>query len=322
MKSDTGFFGGVRQETIEAEGLLGKLPCFYYDARALGLVYSARLDRLEALLPDSRYRPLRLTPSRGLLAITAFEYRHTDIGPYNELSIAVLLERPGRGGPPPIGAIRQNWAQTFHAFVWQLPVTTEIARRGGVELYGYPKFLAAIEFSERPDEIRCRLAVGDREILHLSGPKPTTRPGRVATYFTYPCRDGQILKAEVRVNPIAVGVAFRPARVRLEFDRAHPIGATLGSLDLRPRPLEVRYLARMQAILFRPEPFGRAVETEGRVGSASARAGRGARGSVGGSRQAQSAACLSRRALPTTETELRLIAAAANIGDRSRPNTG
>ncbi len=253
--NDRSFFAGVPQETIEAEGLSGKLPCFYYDNMALSLLYSAPLERLRALLPDARYEPLRLTGRRGLLGITAFNYRDTDIGPYNELSIAVLLERPGTGGFPPLGLLRQNWRQAFHAFVVELPVTTEIARRGGVEFYNYPKFLADISFTDRGDRLSCRLAEEGKEILAITIPKLPTRKGRVATYYTYPCRGGEILRAEVRMNPLEVGMAFRPRSVELTIGRGHRVCDRLAGLGLGSRPLAVQYLARMQAILFGAEPI-------------------------------------------------------------------
>lgn len=253
--NDKSFFKGVPQQTIDADGLSGKLPCFYYDNMALSVVYTAPLERLRALLPDSRYEPLRLTGRSGLLAITAFNYRDTDIAPYNELSIAVLLEKPGLGGFPPLGLLRQNWQQAFHAFVVELPVTTEIARRGGVELYNYPKFLADIDFTDHGDRVSCRLGEKGREILTLTVPKLPTRKRKVARYYTYPVRNGEILRAEVRMNPLEVGMAFRPRNVELSIGRGHRICERLAGIELGSRPLQVQYLASMQAILFGAEPI-------------------------------------------------------------------
>lgn len=253
--NDRSFFSGVPQETIEGEGLSGKLPCFYYDNMALSVVYTAPLERLRALLPDSRYQPLRLTGRRGLLAITAFNYRETDIGPYNELSIAVPLEKPGLGGFPPIGLLRQNWQQTFHAFVVELPVTTEIARRGGVDFYNFPKFLADISFTDHGNRVFCRLGENGREILALTVPKLSTRKRPITRVYSYPVRNGEILRAEVRMNPIEVGMAYRPRDVELSIGSGHRICERLAGLELGSRPLQVQYLASMQAILFGAEPL-------------------------------------------------------------------
>ena len=64
----------------------------------------------------------------------------------------------------------------FTAYVWQLPVTTERARRGGVDMYGYPKFLADISFSREKDALACTLSEGGKNILVLKGQKLQTVP--------------------------------------------------------------------------------------------------------------------------------------------------
>jgi len=50
-------------------------------------VYTASTRRVRRLLPHPAMNPIEMFPGRCMVAFTAYEYRKTDIGPYNEFSI-------------------------------------------------------------------------------------------------------------------------------------------------------------------------------------------------------------------------------------------
>ncbi len=62
----------------------------------------------------------------------------------------------------------------FTAYVWQLPVTTERARRGGVDMFGSPKFIADISFSRGQGCAGLHACEGGKNILVLKGQKVQT----------------------------------------------------------------------------------------------------------------------------------------------------
>ena len=68
---------------------------------------------------------------KAVVVVYCIEYRITDIGPYNEVGLTVLAGAPG----DPIPA----------NYVVDLPVTTAVANRAGREIWGYNKFVAAID---------------------------------------------------------------------------------------------------------------------------------------------------------------------------------
>jgi hypothetical protein len=45
------------------------------------------------------------------------------------------------------------------SFVWQIPVTTEAARAGGLDLFSYLKFVADIHYSKDKERTECLLSV-------------------------------------------------------------------------------------------------------------------------------------------------------------------
>ena len=98
MASDD-LFRGIVQWEMDWQGRKAKLPVFYYDNTAFTAIFAAPTSRLKRLLPHPDLRPVELYPGTGLMAFTCFEYRRTDIDPYNELSIAVLATLGSRTLP-------------------------------------------------------------------------------------------------------------------------------------------------------------------------------------------------------------------------------
>lgn len=227
------------------------VPVYYYDNTSMTAIYTASTARVRPYLPDPRMHPLELGPGRCLVAFTAFEYRKTDIDPYNEFSIAVLInfDRPAIPG---LSVLRQLLSKAFHAYVWHLPVTTEIARYGGVELYGYPKFIADITFTCADGHIECTLADNNRRILTLRGKQLPTRPGKVVRFKTYPVKDGITLCGNVYANHLSYAESYGGSNVALSIGAEHPICTELRSIDLSDKALLYQYSAANEAVLFGP----------------------------------------------------------------------
>ncbi len=281
------FFDGVAQIEAILEGEAVRLPIFYYDGAAIGAVFPARLGRLRALMPDPRLRPSRLAPGVGAVAITCFQYADTDIGPYNELAIAVLLnEPPLRANLPGRALLSSLRSRQLHAWVQHLPVTTEIARVGGVELYNYPKFIASIDFEQTATRRSCVLAEGEERILTLTGPLIDTPRSERLQLFSHLWMDGQPQSSEFKIDAKALGVSLMPRGARLTLGERHPIARELSGLLLSCRPLQYQYVPSFEGILYGPdrlslpliERFRERVATGARSGAG---AGPGAREDVG-----------------------------------------
>jgi len=101
-------------------------PEFYYDAMMLGAQFLAPTEQVKALLPSERIHPLRVVPWRSIVSVTAFEYRDSDIGPYNEVSIGIPFTLDA-ASPLFTGTLRKG-PEAPRVYVHSLPVTTQIAR--------------------------------------------------------------------------------------------------------------------------------------------------------------------------------------------------
>lgn len=248
------FFEQVRQIDVEIGGEPGKAPTFYYDGGSMTAVFPARYRELRELMPDRRYVPARLAPGLGVLAITCFEYRDTDVGPYNELAIAIPLNEPYfRANLPARALIEATRTGRQHAHVLHLPVTTNVALRGGVDFYNFPKFIARIDYTQTDGEWRCRLAEGQEHILTLSGRRINAPRSQQTDVFNHLWMDGQPQTAQFKINQLEVGSTWRRDAAALELGDRHPVARELGQLLVSRKPLMYEYNPRLEAILFGPE---------------------------------------------------------------------
>jgi hypothetical protein len=245
------FFKGIIQMEFNVEGFdrVGKLPCFYYDNTAMTAIYTASTDMVRRHLPISAMHPVEVVPGKALVAFTAFEYRRTDIDPYNEFSISFPITF-GKKGIPGLTVLSMMARRYFTAYVWQLPVTTEIARKGGVDYYGYPKFLADIDFSHEGHKLVCTLSEGGEKILSLRGKKLKTCLEKVNRFKTYSVKDGVPLVANIYMNPIEFGKSMSRSAAELSIGENHRIARQLRELGLSDKPLFYQYMPVTEAILF------------------------------------------------------------------------
>ncbi len=254
MTRHSAFFEGVAQVEATLAGESAKLPIFYYDGTAQTAVFPARFAAVRDLLPDSRFVPARLAPGLGAVAVSCFEYRDTDIGPYNELAISVVLNDPPFIANIPGRALLAGLRdKQLHAWVHHLPVTTEIARVGGVDLYNYPKFIGSIDFEQDGSRRTCRLGEGEEHILTLDGPLIDTSHSGQVQLFSHLWMDRQPQSSEFKLNVIAGGRSLRPGAARLELGERHPIARELAGVLVSRRSIYYELMAPFEGILYGPE---------------------------------------------------------------------
>ena len=249
-----GFFDNLVQWDFTRKGTTRKLPYLYYDVMSFAAIYTAKSSKIKALLPSQDFRPVELRPGRCLIAFACFEYRKTDGPPYNEVSLSFLVTFKKRQIPG-LTAARMLLSRAIELYVWQLPVTTEQARAGGVDLFGYPKFIADIEFENDGKWGTCLLAENGQEILRMRGRNLDTKRGKITRYITYAVENGKPLMAEVRINPIEYAEAFGGSSIQLKIGSGHPICDTLKQVGLSKRALVYQYSPYNEAILFPAQNF-------------------------------------------------------------------
>ena len=243
------FFSGIKQWEFNWREMKGKLPVFYYDTTSLTAIYTASTRKVKKLLPHAQMNPIEIFPGKCLVAFTAFEYRKTDIDPYNEFSIAFLI-RFNKPQIPFFTAFTQMYRRRITAYVWKLPVTTEIARVGGVDLYGYPKFIADIKFQKENEQITCHLSESGEKILSLRGKVLPTKKEKISKINTYSIIDNIPLIANIFINPLEMAQTNDKQAAVLEIGLDHSICINLRNIGLSATPIQYQYSPLNQAILF------------------------------------------------------------------------
>lgn len=122
------------------------LPIFYPDFSYTHFLYWLDYDKAAEKLADTDFTACRFIHGKAAVMLTFFEYRQSDIGPYNEVSLAIVSFPKNNKQPallmPQLFMDARNW--TIGAYVINLPVTTETAMAAGKEIYNYPKFVTDI----------------------------------------------------------------------------------------------------------------------------------------------------------------------------------
>lgn len=140
-------------------------------------------------------------------------------------------------------------------FVLQMPVTTQEARDLGRVIFGMPKFVADMDFTEAPEQRRVTVSEQGAEVLTLSvrprGPVLADhRPN-----ILYSSLGGRLLETTTPVaghRQLVLGGAG--ARLRLGD---HPVGRMLAGLDLAETPLMGAAYLDMRIVM----PWGRSIGT-------------------------------------------------------------
>ncbi len=231
-------------------------PNFYYRSSSVQLLMTAPADRLAAALP-APLEPLRPLPGKGLVALTFFSYAVCDNDPYDEVSIAVVVRRPGAKGSHVgqlLGDIRRR---NFFAHVLALPVTTEIARVRGVQGYQLPKWLTPISV-EIGDEVRASIAATDGSPdLVLRAPATTFREApsqsRLGANTMIHQVDGRWNQTVVQSNTLSYSQELLPKGVTLTRNGG-PMSDLLNGLGARSI-LRLDVVRDAQLVLNMPTPL-------------------------------------------------------------------
>jgi hypothetical protein len=150
-------------------GIRMDMPVRYLDMAMMGGVFRLAAEDASRLVANELFAPSVAEDGLARCHVTALEYRNIDIlYPYNELAVVI----PGK---------LQGLDRDRDLFYYlHLPVTTEDARWPGVEIYGFPKYLAGIDFKEGENDVTCSLTLGGEEILALT---VTKGPGEDGEYY-------------------------------------------------------------------------------------------------------------------------------------------
>jgi hypothetical protein len=257
------------RDTFHEVGTLRfRLPAAWQRTDGFVAYWPVDLEAVKALLPSPQLHPVRIDRDRGLVGVFAF--RHFESAARNPDGSTFSLPAYGEAGVycavtrrplPPLVPLLFEWAADvpMGGFVLQLPVTARLHRDGGRAIWGFPKFLADMEFAEDGASRSVHVRERDRTILDLrvevGGDARLTRAPNVM----YSVLDDRLIETTCPSRAF-VQQSFR-ARAELTLGD-HPAVRDLPGLRISGRPLAAGIVQQQRFLM----PAGRD------IGPASARA--------------------------------------------------
>jgi len=246
-------FFKVPQEERDTSAGKAKFPIFYYDVSALQCYYWIPREAVEPFLADTPWKPALFGKDQVLTGIAWYEYRKTDIGPYNEVGVAVGVYPKDIQEPvsPWLDFLTPSATRKLGFYLLHLPVTTQIAYAAGVEMWGYPKFVTDIEFSVEQDLFTGTVKDpnGEETIVRMTADVFGGLPFPGMDLVLYSQRENQALRTIVNTKTI-----FRNLRGTsfhlLPGYSSHPMRDTLKTLGMHDRhPWLVQFSRSFQSRL-------------------------------------------------------------------------
>ena len=252
---------------IAAGDMRIRLPLFYHRNDMFMSVHAASYEAVAAELPSQVLRPACWADGRALVAVTAFHYHAvtwiaddgsvSSLAPYGEIAVAALVTA---GQAPRVLPLLSG---KLRAFVLHLPVTTIEARDSGIAGWGFPKFVADMDFTEDPGFRRVVLSEGGSSILTL-----TVRPRGPVLADRRPLAGYTVLQGELleTVLPVLGRMQARPGGGELVLGD-HEVAQRLRRLQISPAPLAVLSYLDHRSILPAGRPAGPARDYHGYTGA-------------------------------------------------------
>ncbi len=230
-----------------------EMPILYFRDDLFGLFFTADFEKVKQLMPSDKLHPVKLTNKKTAIAIVAFNYIDTSIGPYGEIPVFIPVVY-GKPPLPVVPAIIESKYPGFGALIVHLPVTSKTARDAGRGEWGFTKFIADMHFDITPEYLECRMSEAGKHILNI-------RVGRKGIFLkdkkpliTYSVKDKSLIKTTIpQVGTLRFAVNPKDSYVNLGD---HPVADSIRDLGLGEKPFLSRYYIERSGIL----PSGEVIE--------------------------------------------------------------
>ncbi len=258
--TDLSWFETLNKTKVDI-GFESYSPNFYYENSKVTVIYTADIQRLRDLMPAKvleQVQPLQVWPGRGLVALTAYAYHYCDNDSYNEISLAIVTNKPGDSNLGPISLVSQGMSKDFWGYVLKLPVDTELARIRGVVGYNLPKWLTGIDYRENDDSLT--FEVMDAETGELDFVLETAKledvsnePTLVTNSFTNLDQQGELTYGYAVSRQLVSGSSMDDEKVKLSLGDGG-FSRYIRSLDLGEM-VRYDYVPDFQSALYAPKPL-------------------------------------------------------------------
>jgi hypothetical protein len=236
----------------EIQGRTVGLPVEVRRAAQWGVQYLVPAAAAQRIVDPTGLEVTGPLPGRALLALAVCRYDDTDLDPYHEVAVSFVV-RPHDAPPRPsaLARAREFTSGAIGAYIHRLPVDQSFTCEAGRDIWGFPKWITAIDIDEpepgdtgRGTGTTVRLVDDGVHVLTLTmaAGGPIRLPSQAPPSYSY--RDGVLRRTPWATS--AEGVTGRPGGATLILGD-HPMADELRSLGLPKRALFTSSTAWMRA---------------------------------------------------------------------------
>jgi hypothetical protein len=226
-------------------------PVEYGEGRVCSLLYLVDATQARRRLVDTGVFPVTVG-NHALLSITWFDYARSALGPYQELSVGLVVDSQKSLLRITTSALLRRFL-TLGTFVVALPVTSALACAAGIEKLALPKTLMELPLTWSRGVLDATALVDSKRVLSMRIPMGIGLRTSVPSLVIYSRREGTLLRTTVKTD-------FRPqidlvGRPRLTIEDArHPLSQELSHWHVETAPcLGIAHGPLAAAKLFAPE---------------------------------------------------------------------
>lgn len=254
-----GFFDGTRPgKHVEYGESSFDLPILYLRDDFFGLLFSVDKNKTKQILPSDKLTPVTLPNGRAIIAIMAYNFMETSIGPYGEIPVAIPVLFNNKQPPTLLGGIipliLQGAYPGFGMLMMHLPVTNVPARDGGRGEWGYTKFVADMAFSCTPEFLGCRVSDDNQPILDMRVMRRGVHLPDNKPLISFTVKDHSLIKTIIPQKGV-MRLSFVTKGSSLSLG-THPMARSIQALDISEKPFMQSYYTERAAIL----PSGEIIE--------------------------------------------------------------
>ena len=218
------------------QGKTVNIPAIY-KGRGLTAVFPISYKKATDLIHSKDLKPARLSFTKALLSITAFDFSESPIGPYTELAYAIpVLYKPKLNIPLLPALLNKHW-KGFGYYVLDLMQSTEIAIEHGNQLTGYPHNNNLIDVRFVKNHSTLKIVASDKfgDIINIQGLVTESYKNVFQTYATYFEKNGSFSEIQMDVY----GDETKMRDVNLQFGKSKL--ADIASAVVSTRPVQASY---------------------------------------------------------------------------------
>lgn len=219
-------------------------PVHYSKGNACTIIFLANYRKVAHEMKIPGYKPVQPIPGKAIVGFCALEYQEIDqLNPYNELDIITLIKKKG-----------ERWnknSSTMQTYIFHLPITDKDAFDLGI-VYGFPKLMANITFSNDATKRKCLCVADNKKIVELEIELPKSQHQNSSIQLIHNMKGEKILTSKLVIECNAGKNELRKAKGSIILGN-HPIAEFIRSLKLSKKPLMVQYSTDMDILLHPPE---------------------------------------------------------------------